>query len=263
MAPVTDVPTALLTGIAAGMVALIAAIPAILGALLILLLGWIITGVLASLVAKALRAVRIETAAEKSGVSKMLRRARVDADAAGVIAGFVKWYLRLIVILMAANAVNLTAVSGIVNQVLGFVPNVLVAVVILAAFSWVASFVRNLVTASLGSMPNANMLGVLAYGAIFGFGVIAAATQIGVATVLIDTLFAGLVAGLALAFGLAFGLGGRDEAAQIWRNMRSSMASMPRPEPSRTERPMNAVNGRPVERPVERFEEPGRILRRG
>jgi hypothetical protein len=226
-AAVTDLPTALLTGLAAGLATLISAIPSILGALIILLLGWIITGVLAGALAKALRAVRVNTAADRAGVTGVLQRAKIRSDAAGVVAGVVKWYLRLIVILMAADAVKLTAVSTIVNQVLAFIPNLLVAVLILAAFSWLASVARNLVTASLQpTMPNAKTIGVLAYGATFGFGVIAAATQIGVATTLIDILFVGIVGALALAFGLAFGLGGREEAAQMWRDMRGTVGNV-------------------------------------
>ena len=170
-----------------------------------------------------------------------------------VLAGVTKWYLRLIFILMAADALKLTTVSTIVNQVLAFIPNLLVAAAILAVFGWLAGFVRNLVTGALQStMPNANTIGVLAYAATFGFGLIAAATQIGVATALIDILFAGVVAGLALAFGLAFGLGGRDEAAQVWHQLRGSARPHDVGEPE-----MRHGNGRPR---VESEPEP--ILRR-
>src|SRR5437773_7165846 len=253
-AAVTDLPTALLTGLAAGLATLISAIPSILGALIILLLGWIITGALAGALAKALRAVRVNTAADRAGVTGVLQRAKIRSDAAGVVAGVVKWYLRLIFILMAADAVKLTAVSTIVNQVLAFIPNLLVAVLILAAFSWLASVARNLVTASLQpTMPNAKTIGVLAYGATFGFGVIAAATQIGVATTLIDILFVGIVGALALAFGLAFGLGGREEAARMWGNMRGAVGNVVTEGAAATSD--KSGNGRPVEqRPVEQRE---------
>ncbi len=247
-APVTDLPTALLTGLAAGLATLISAIPSILGALVILILGWIITGALAGALAKGLRVVRVNAAADRAGVTAVLQRAQIRSDPASVIAGVVKWYLRLIVILMAADAVKLTAVSTIVNQVLAFVPNLLVAVLILAAFSWLASLARNLVTAALGpTMPNAKTIGVLAFGATFGFGVIAAATQIGVATTLIDILFVGIVGALALAFGLAFGMGGREEAARMWRDMRGAVGEV---TTERASAPGNtAGNGRPIERP--------------
>jgi hypothetical protein len=140
-------------------------------------------------------------------------------------------------------------VSTIVNQLLAFVPNLLVAVIILAAFSWLASLARNLVTAALEpSMPNAKTIGVLAYGATFGFGVLAAATQIGVAATLLNILFIGIVGALALAFGLAFGLGGRDEAARMWREMRGAVGNVV------TEGAPAAGNASGNGRPVERTE---------
>src|SRR5256885_8138214 len=93
-------------------------------------------------------------------------------------------------------------------------------------------------------MANAKTIGVLAYGATFGFGVIAAATQIGVATTLIDILFVGIIGALALAFGLAFGLGGREEAARVWSDMRGAVGNVVTEGTAAT----GAGNGRPVER---------------
>jgi hypothetical protein len=228
MGPVTDLTTALFTGISAAFIALLAALPAILGALILLVLGWIISGAVAGLVERALRLARVDVAAERSGIQSMLQRAQVHSDVPHIIAGFVKWYARLVFILMAAEAVHITAIATVVNMVLGFIPNLLVALVILGAFAWLAGVARK---ASLGALEgagvsNASAISMLAYVACFGFGVVAAATQIGVATTLIDIMFAGLVGAVALAFGLAFGLGGREEAAGIWRNLRSQTSNI-------------------------------------
>jgi mechanosensitive ion channel-like protein len=242
LTPVTDLTTALITGVTASLVTLLAALPAILGAVILLILGWIIAGIIGGVIARALRAIKVDAMAERAGVTAFLNRAQIHADAAGVIAGVVKWYIRLIFVLLAANAVGLTAVSTVVNQVLAFIPNLLVAVFILAAFSWLASLARNVVSGT--AMSNAKTMGMLAYAATLGFGIIAAATQIGVAAPLVELLFAGIVFGLALAFGLAFGLGGRDEAAQMWRTLRSSAGAVT----SRSAVPTNEGNGRPVER---------------
>src|SRR5207247_7515674 len=119
-APVTDLGTALITGVTAGLVTLIAALPAILGAIVLLVLGWIIAGIVGGLIARGLRAIKVDAMADRAGVTAFLRRAQVKADAAGVIAGVAKWYIRLIFVLMAANAVGLTAVGTVVHQVLGF-----------------------------------------------------------------------------------------------------------------------------------------------
>jgi hypothetical protein len=249
-APVTDLSTALVTGVTAGLVTLISAIPAIVGALLILVVGWIIAGAVAGLIARGLRAIRVDAMADRAGVTAFLRRAQVHAGTADIVAGVVKWYIRLIFVLMAADALGLTAVSTIVNQILAFIPNLLVATLILAAFSWLASLARNVVTNSLApTMANAKTLGVLAFAATFGFGVVAAATQIGVATTLIDILFAGLVGALALALGLAFGLGGREEAGQLVRDLRSASApSRPAVEGTAAVAPAEtgSGNGRPM-----------------
>jgi hypothetical protein len=222
IAPITDLGTAVITGFAAAIAAFMTALPSVLGAIVLLIIGWVIAGVVGGLLSKFLRTIRIDDLAERSGIAGFLRRARVQADAAGVIGGLVKWYVRLVFLLLAANAVGLTAVSGIVNQVLAFIPNLLVAILILGVFSWLATTAKNLVVGAVESagMSNAGMLGTLTFVTVLAFGIIAAANQIGIAATLINTLFIGVVGALALAFGLAFGLGGREEAAQLlasWR----------------------------------------------
>lgn len=218
VAPVTDISQALLTSLAV----FLAAIPAIVGAILLLVIGWIIAGFVGGLVAKVLRTIRIDQLADRAGITTFLRRANVRADAAGVIAGLVKWYIRLVFVLLAANAVGLTAVSGIVANVLGFIPNLIVAMFILGIFSWLASTAKNVVAGGMESagLPNANGIGTIVFGAVLAFGIVAAADQLGIAQTLINTLFMGVVAALALAFGLAFGLGGREQAAEIWADWR-------------------------------------------
>src|SRR6266850_765590 len=222
----------------AALATFVMAIPSVLGALLILIVGWIIAGWIGGLVAKALRMVRLNQIAERIGVTAFLARAQIHADAPAVFGAIAKWYVRLVVVLLAANAVGLTAVSTIVNSVLAFIPNLVVAVVILAAFSWLAGLTRTLVRGALGgsTLPNADAIASLAYATVFAFGIVAAADQVGVATTLVNTLFIGVVAALALAFGLAFGLGGRDEAAQIWRDWRAQGAhAISGPAPARPE----------------------------
>ena len=128
---------------------------------------------------------------------------------------------------MAANAVGITAVSAVLNQIIGFIPNLLVALLILGAFAWLAGVTRSLVLGATESaaVPNSSALATLAYATVLGFGIVAAASQIGVAATLINILFTGVVAGVALAFALAFGLGGREEAAQVLRDMRGQATS--------------------------------------
>lgn len=222
LTPITDLGTAVITGLTAALAAFFTALPSVLGALLVLLIGWVVAGWIAGILTRALRALRFDQLADRAGVTRFLARAGVKTDPAAFLAGLVKWYVRLVFVLMAANAVGLTAVSTVVNQILGFIPNLIVALVILGAFSWLANITRGAVRGALGgsSVSNGEMISTIAYAAVLAFGIVAAADQIGVAQTLVNTLFIGVVAAIALAFGLAFGLGGRDEAASMLREWR-------------------------------------------
>jgi len=224
VAPITDLGTAIVTGIAAAFAAFFSALPSVLGALIVLAIGWIVAGWIGGLLARGLRAIRFDELADRTGVTTFLERANIAADPATVLGGIVKWYVRLVFVLLAANAVGLTAVSTVVNSILAFIPNMLVAILILAGFAWLAGITRGFVHAALGdrNLPNGDAIATLAYVTVFGFGVVAAANQLGVGATLVNMLFAGIVAALALAFGLAFGLGGREEAALIWRDWRAN-----------------------------------------
>jgi hypothetical protein len=220
----------------------LAALPSIVGALLLLIIGWIVAGIAGGFVTRLLRKVGLDTLATKAGITAFLQRAKMKLDAAGLVGGIVTWYVRLIFVVMAANAVGITAVSSVLNQIIAFIPNLLVALLILGAFAWLAGVVRNLVTGATESagVQNSGALAMLAYATVLGFGIVAAASQIGVAATLINILFTGLVAAIALAFGLAFGLGGREEAARVLRDVRGQASTAMEkvdasPAPARTD----------------------------
>jgi hypothetical protein len=198
---------------------LLAAIPAIIGALLILAIGWILSNFLARLVSGLLsRAGADRLFAEHGGE---VYGSRAEAFKPSVVGGeLVKWLIRIVFLVAAANVLNLPQVSELLNQVLLWIPNLIVAAIILLVAPLIARFVRGVIEVGAGRMgfTNAPLLGRIAEAAIVVFAVIVAINQIGIAADLVDTLFIGIVAALALAFGLAFGLGGRDVAAELTRS---------------------------------------------
>jgi hypothetical protein len=136
-----------------------------------------------------------------------------------VIGELVKWFVRLLFLEAAAEAVHLTAVTQILNQIVLFIPNLIVALIVLMIGALIARFVGDLVRGSASGMGfgSPNLFASIARVAIMGFAVIVAVNQVGIAATLINTLFGGFVLALALAIGLAFGLGGRETAAQMWQ----------------------------------------------
>jgi len=249
---VTNWGAAIMTSLTAALSLFLAAIPRIIGFVVILIVGWLIAGALAAAVAALLRAVRFNDLAQRSGLSNFVHNMGIHKDTAGVLADIVKWFVRLIVLVVAFDALGLPAVSSIFQQFLLWIPNLVVAVVILVIAGLAANALSDLIrgaTAQAG-FSNPDLLATIARVAVWGFGIVVAVNQIGVAQTLVNTLFMGLVGALALATGLAFGLGGRDTAGQIvdswYRRSRESGPKMQRAAENverRAERNMPSTRG--------------------
>jgi hypothetical protein len=192
-------------------------LPALIGALLILILGWIISGLLAGLVERGLKTLGFERAAQSTGISGFIERAGSSWTASAIVAEIVKWFIRLLAIQAAASILGLDQISQIVNAIMLWLPNLVVAIVIVVIGTLIAKFVSGLVRGSTSQMgfTNPELLATVAYYAIVVFAVMAAIDQLGIAETVVNTLFIGLVAMVVLAAGLAFGLGGQQTAAQI------------------------------------------------
>jgi hypothetical protein len=215
--PVTNWGEALMTSLASGLIILFAAIPSMIGFLVILIIGWLIAAAIAGAVAAVLRTVKFNDVARRSGFSGFVENMGIKHDASGFLAVLVKWFVRLIVLVTAFDALGLPAVSQVLQQFLLWLPNLVVAMVILVLAGVVANASANLVrgAAAEARLGNPDLLATIAKVTVWGFAIVIAVNQIGVAPTLVNTLFMGLVGALALALGLAFGLGGRETAGQM------------------------------------------------
>jgi hypothetical protein len=208
-------------------------LPTLLGAILVLIIGWFLSGAIATLIEKGLRAVGLETAMQKSGLNEFVQKSGSKWTASRVIAEMVKWFIRLIFIQAAANLLGMPQLTDIINSILLFIPQVIVAIAIIVIGTLVAKFLAQAVRASLGTMGSTNpeFFAKLVQYAVVGFAVIAAISQLGIAPTIVNTLFMGLIGAISLAIGLAFGLGGKDTAAKIterWYQNASQMADRAR-----------------------------------
>jgi hypothetical protein len=236
MTGVTDWGEALFASLTNALYTFLAAIPLVIAALLIILIGWVISNVLARIVREILeRAGADRLFAEHGGAVYGTRSSAIQPSV--VTAEIVKWIVRFIFLVGAANVLGLTQVSVLLNDVLRWIPNLIVAAIILLIAPLLARFVRGAIEVGAGQMgfSNAPLLGRVAEIAIVAFAVLIAINQLGIAADLINILFIGLVAAIALAFGLAFGLGGRDVAARITQDWYEGMSSA-------TEKVMEAAN---------------------
>jgi hypothetical protein len=219
--PVQDTGDALRASLAGALNTFLSAIPRIIGFAVVLIVGWIISSLLARGVQALLHAVKFNDLARRSGFADFVHKMGVRDDSAGVIAGIVKWFVRLITLVVAFDTLGLPAVSNVLQQLLLWLPNLVVALVVLVLGGLAAKALSQLVrgaTAEAG-FSNSETLATVTQVAVWGFTIVVALNQLGIATTLINTLLIGLVGAVALAFGLAFGLGGRDRAAQMLETM--------------------------------------------
>ena len=215
---------ALMTSLAFAMTNIFAAVPKILAFLLILAIGWFVASLLAKVVAGLLRAVKFNQLATNAGLAEFTKKMGVDTDPSGFIANIAKWFVRLIALVVAFDALGLPAISDVLRQLLLWLPNLVVAMVVLVVAGLLASGLGKLVrgaTAQAG-FSNPETIATVARVAVWGFAIVVAVNQIGIAATLVNTLLMGMVFALALAFGLAFGLGGREQAAKLLAELKQS-----------------------------------------
>ena len=217
MNTVTDLSTAFMASIAAAMAMFFSAVPRVVGFVLILVIGWFIATLIGKAVAGLLHAVRFNALADRAGISAFVQKMGVKTDVSGFLGEIIKWFIRLIVMVVAFDGLGLPAVSAVLTQFLLWLPNLVVALVIIVLGGLAAQALQGIArgAASESGFSNPEMIAKIAKIAVWIFTIVIAVNQLGIAVTLINTLFMGFVGAVALALGLAFGLGGKETAAKI------------------------------------------------
>jgi hypothetical protein len=216
---VTEWSDAMFTSLAAAMALLFSAIPKIIGFALIVVAGWFIASLIERGLAALLRSIRFNHFAERAGLTDFVQKMGMNTDPAGMVGLVVKWFVRLIALVVAFDALGLPAVSEVLRQLLLWLPNVVVALVVLVIGGLAARGLSNVVrgAAAEAGLSNTDFLAKAASVVVWAFAIVVAVNQLGIATELVNTLFMAVVGALALGLGLAFGLGGRETAGEILR----------------------------------------------
>ena len=194
-----------------------AAIPKIFAFALILVIGWIVASVIGKLIATLLRTIKFNELAQRSGFADFIQKIGIHTDASGFIASLGKWFVRLIALVVAFDALGLPAVSAVLQQLLLWLPNVVVALVVLVIGGLAAKALANIVRGATAKseVGSPELLANIASIAVWAFAIIIAVNQLGVGVTIVNTLFMATVGTLALALGLAFGLGSKETAGKI------------------------------------------------
>jgi len=204
-------------------------LPKIIIAILILVVGWVVGAVVGKLIAKIIEALKVDQVLQSAGAEDVVTRAGFKLDSGAFIGGLVKWFIIVVFLVASFDILGLVEVNKFMGDVvLNYLPNVIVAVLILIIAAVIADSLKKIVAGGAKAatgVGSAHLIGVVAHWSVWIFAIIIAFAHLGVAPDFMLTLFTGFVAMLALAGGLAFGLGGKDAAAEFIAKIKSDVSS--------------------------------------
>lgn len=195
---------ALLNGLSAGFSTFATFVPKLLGFLIILLIGWLIAKGLAKLVGLVLSKIGLSKVLRKAGLDRLTDR--VNFDVGGLIVKLVYYFILLIVLQYAFSAFGPNPVADLLNKIISFLPKIIVAIILVIIAAAIARVVKDLLLTVLNGRPFGPTLAAITHVVIIALGVIAATSQMGIATIVTGPV---LIAVLATAGGiLVVGVGG-------------------------------------------------------
>jgi len=201
-------------------------LPTFLAAVIVFIAGWIVAIFLGKLVNRLIKVAKLDDFLAKLGVERTLEKAKLKLDSGKFFEEVVKWFLIIVFLMAASDILGLTQITLFLNTIVLYIPNVVVAAIVILAAAIIAKFMYRLVKASADTagLSFSSSVAAIVRWAIWIFGFIIALSQLGIAANLMQTLWIGIVAMLALAGGLAFGLGGKDLAAKILEKIREELS---------------------------------------
>ncbi|MDO8269183.1 MAG: hypothetical protein Q7T54_00750 [Candidatus Levybacteria bacterium] len=202
-------------------VTIISFIPRFLSGFIILLIGIIISTFLRQMVRESLKLIKFESFLKKYGVPE----SKEAADWSSILSEIVRWFIIIVFLVPTAQVWGLGKFVDVLNNLLLYLPNVLIAVLLLLVGFVISKLVYDLLIASVRglSKDSAKSIAMVGRWAVLVFVFLVVLNQLGIASDLIRILFAGIIAMVALAGGLAFGLGGKDIARDILEKLRKKI----------------------------------------
>ena len=201
--------------------------PKLIIAVVLFVIGWVLGNLVARAFEQVFTALKIDKLFQSVGVDNLFRRAGMNLNSGYFVGQLAKWFVIIVFLLPSLNLVGLDSIAMFLrDDVLGFLPRVIVAAFILIIATVVSEGLSKTVVAGSKGMglSSANLLGTVAKYAVWVFAFIVALGQLGVAEYYMSVLFAGIIAMISIGGALAFGLGGKDVAARFLSKVGEEMS---------------------------------------
>lgn len=189
-------------------------IPEFVAAIVILIVGYLVAIAAGAFVEKIVHMFRVDALAERMNIHSTLKKIGIDFSFSNTLGIVTKWFFIAVFLTAAVEVLGWTQIVTFLNDVVRYIPQVLIAIIILAIGLMIASVVEDGVTKALQTAKTVQRpatLGAIAKWSIVTFSIMAALTQLRVAENLIAILFAGIL----LTFVISFGLAGKEHAQKF------------------------------------------------
>lgn len=193
-------------------------LPVLIIAIVIFAIGWILASLIEKLIEGLFKSIKVDAFLKSAGLEDVVKRAGYNLNSGRFIGSLVKWFVIVVFLVTSFDMLGLNQVNSILGEVVvSYLPQVMVAVLVLMVAVIVAEALQKLVVASARAahIKSANLLGTITRWAIWIFALLTALYQLGIAPGIIQTFIMGIVYAIALAVGLAFGLGGKEVAGRM------------------------------------------------
>lgn len=193
-------------------------LPTLIVAIIVFAIGWVLASLIEKVIESVFKTLKVDNALRSAGLDEVMKRTGHPLNSGIFIGALVKWFVIVVFLIASFDVLGLSQVNAFLKDVvLSYLPQVIVAVLVLMVAVVIGEAMEKVVSASARAahVKSAHLLGAITRWAIWIFALLTALFQLGIAPALIQTVVMGIIAGAALAFGLAFGLGGKDQASEI------------------------------------------------
>lgn len=207
-------------------------LPKLLALLSFILLGAIVGWAFKIALQRLLKAVRIDALSERWGLQAALAKAGFKQPLSHVVGRLAFWVVFVLFVFMGVDALDLPATAGLMGQLLGFIPSVVAAGLLLLVGVLVGNFFAEaiLIATVNAQIQEARLIANLVRWGIFLFTAAMVLTQLGIAKEIVVAAFSIVFGGVVLALSIAVGLGGRNIARDVlerrWRKKKEERDDM-------------------------------------
>ncbi len=188
----------------------------ILLVIVILIIGWVISKIIRSIVLKALRLIKVDVLSDRIELDALLEKGGITYSLSELLSVICYWLAMLVTFMVAINAVGLTVAADLLNKILLYIPNVIAAIFILILGMFAATLLKNLVqtAANNAGLSQSKLLSKTVEVIIAAFVVFVALEQLGIGIRITELTLSIVLGSVGLGLALAFGLGCKDIAGK-------------------------------------------------